>query len=93
MFLIAQTELSSGGDLLGFFLPAAVLLIAIGAFVFVQLRKASIVAGQQDDLRRLVQRYEQLAEGVLDVQQRVAADVADVRARTASVENILRTVE
>ena len=93
MFLLAQTEASSGGDLLGFFLPASIVLIAIGAFVFVQLRKASIAAGQQDDLRRLIQRYEQLAEGVLDVQQRVATDVADVRARTASVENILRTVE
>ena len=91
MLFVAQE--SSGGDLLGFFLPAALILIAIGAFVFVQLRKASIAANQQDDLRRLVQRYEQLAEGVLDVQQRVAADVADVRARTASVESILRTVE
>lgn len=93
MYLLAQAESSGGTDLLGFFLPAALLLIAIGAYVVVQLRKASIVTGQQDDLRRLVQRYEQLAQGVLDVQQRVAADVADVRARTASVENILRTVE
>ena len=92
MFLMAQA-VSGGGDLLDFFLPAALLLIAIGAFVFVQLRKATIGATQQDDLRRLVQRYEQLAESVLDVQQRVAADIADVRARTTSVETILRTVE
>ena len=79
--------------MLGFFLPAALLLIALGAYVFVQLRKANIVTGQQEELRRLVLRYEQLSESVLDVQQRVAADVADVRARTASVENILRSVE
>jgi hypothetical protein len=93
MFLIAQTETSTTGDLLGFFLPAALILIAIAAIVFVQLRKANIVAGQQDDLRQLVHRYEQLAENILDVQQRVAADIADMRARTASVEQILRTVE
>ena len=93
MFYVAQTDGSMGADLLGFFLPATLLLIAIGAYVFVQLRKASIASGHQDDLRRLVQRYEQLAESVLDVQQRLAADVADVRTRTASVENILRTVE
>ena len=37
-------------------------VIAIAAIVFVQLRKANIVAGQQDDLRQLVHRYEQRQE-------------------------------
>jgi hypothetical protein len=34
-----------------------------------------------------------LAENPLDTQQRVAADVAELRSRTASIEQILRTVE
>ena len=60
---------------------------------FVELRKAKIKAGHQDDLRQLVRRYEHLAENALDTQQRVAADVAELRSRTASIEQILRTVE
>lgn len=92
MFLIAQAETTTG-DVLGFLLPAAVVLIAIGMFAFVQLRKASIQAGQQDDLRQLVNRYEHLAANILDAQQRAAADLADMRSRTASVEQILRTVD
>ena len=60
---------------------------------FVELRKAKIVAGHEEDLRQLVRRYEQFAENTLDTQQRVAADVAELRSRTASIEQILRTVE
>ncbi len=93
MDVIAQADAASTSDLLGFFLPASVVLIAIAATVFVQLRKATIVAGQQDDLRQLVHRYEQLAETILDTQQRVVGDVAELRTRTASVEQILRTVD
>jgi hypothetical protein len=40
-----------------------------------------------------VSRYEQLAETTLDAQQRVAADVSELRSRTTSIEQILRTVE
>ena len=60
---------------------------------YVQLRTAKIRAGQEDDLRRLVSRYEHLAETSLDAQQRAASDVAEMRSRTASIEQILRTVE
>jgi hypothetical protein len=59
----------------------------------VQLRKTKIVAGQEDDLRQLVRRYEHLAENTLDAQQRVAADVSELRSRTAAIEQVLRTVE
>jgi hypothetical protein len=40
-----------------------------------------------------VKRYEQLAENTLDAQQRTAADVAELRSRAASIEQILRTAE
>jgi hypothetical protein len=56
-------------------------------------RKLRITAAQDDALRQLVRRYEQLAETTLDAQQRVAADVSELRSRTASIEQILRTVE
>lgn len=71
------------------------LLFLIGAAIvaFVVLRKTRIVAGQEDQLRHLVERYERLAENTLDAQQRMAADVSDLRSRTAAVEQILRTVE
>jgi hypothetical protein len=65
-----------------------------GAFAaFVELLKTKIVAGHEDDLRQLVRRYEHFAENALDAQQRVAADVSELRSRTASIEQILRTVE
>lgn len=56
-------------------------------------QKDKIVAKQEEDLRQLVHRYEQLAENTLDAQQRIAADVSELRSRTASIEQILRTVE
>ena len=72
----------------------AVLVLIGGAMAaFVELRKTKIVAGQEDDLRQLVRRYEYLAENTLDAQQRVAADVSELRSRTSSIEQILRTVE
>jgi hypothetical protein len=60
---------------------------------FVELRKTRMVAGQEDDLRQLVRRYEHLAESTLDAQQRVAADVSELRSRATSIEQILRTDE
>jgi hypothetical protein len=72
---------------------AVIVLIGSAMAAFVELRKAKIVAGQEEGLRQLVQRYEHLAENTLDAQQRVAADVSDLRARTASIEQILRTVD
>ena len=74
---------------------ALVVIVLIGGSIagFVELRKAKLVAGQTDDLRRLVHRYEGLAETTLDAQQRVAADVSELRSRTSSIEQMLRTVE
>jgi hypothetical protein len=74
-------------------LLAATVLIGGAMAAFVELRKTKIVAGQEDDLRQLVRRYEHFAENTLDAQQRVAADVSELRSRTASIEQILRTVE
>jgi len=74
-------------------LLAVTVLIGGAMAAFVELRKTKIVAGHQDDLRQLVRRYEHFAENTLDSQQRVAADVAELRSRTASIEQILRTVE
>ena len=56
-------------------------------------RRDRLAHGQEDALRQLVSRYEQLAEKTMDAQQRVAADMSELRTRTASIEQILRTVE
>jgi hypothetical protein len=74
-------------------LLAAMLLIGIAVSGFLEFRKTRMTARQEDDLRQLVRRYEQLAEGTLDAQQRVAADVSELRSRATSIEQILRTVE
>ena len=50
-------------------------------------------AGHEEQLRQLVSRYEQLAEKTMDAEQRVAADVSELRVRTQSIEQILRSVE
>jgi hypothetical protein len=60
---------------------------------FLESRKSKLDAERADGLRQLVRRYEQLSENTLDVQQRTAADLADLRTRTASVEHLLRTVD
>jgi hypothetical protein len=78
--------------ILGVLTLATFLIVAMVASVN-EFRKLKIAAGQQDDLRQLVRRYEQLAENTLDAQQRVAADLSELRSRTASIEQILRTVE
>jgi Tfp pilus assembly protein PilO len=72
---------------------AVVLLIGRAAATVLESRKMKIAAQQDADLRQLVSRYEQLAEKTLDAQQRSAADVSELRSRTASIEQILRTVD
>jgi hypothetical protein len=68
-------------------------LIGVAAATWLEYRKTRIAAGQDEHLRQLLRRYEQLAENSLDTQQRVAADVSELRSRTTSIEQILRTVE
>jgi hypothetical protein len=70
-----------------------IFLIGGGMATYLDMRKMKVTAQQEDDLRQLVHRYEQLAENSLDAQQRAAADVSELRSRTASIEQILRTVE
>ena len=83
----SQVILILGLALLGVFIVAT---LALGVL---EMRKTRLVAKQEGDLRQLVNRYEQLAENSLDAQQRVAADVSELRSRAASIEHILRTVE
>ncbi|WP_024286666.1 hypothetical protein [Cellulomonas sp. KRMCY2] len=78
--------------ILGLVLFGFLLVAAATAFVS-ENRKMKIDAAKTDELRQLVDRYEQLAEKTMDAQQRAAADVAELRSRTASIEQILRTVE
>ncbi|WP_246609013.1 hypothetical protein [Nonomuraea rhizosphaerae] len=78
--------------LLGVLLLVA-FLIAIVIVGMFESRKTKAEAARADDMRQLVHRFEQLAESTLDAQQRAAADLAELRSRTASIEQILRTVE
>lgn len=78
--------------LLSIFLFTA-LVLGGGAATWLEYRKTKVLAAQQENLRRLVSRYEQLAEKTLDAQQRTATDVAELRSRAAAIEQILRTVE
>jgi hypothetical protein len=68
-------------------------LLGAAAATWLEYRKTKLMAAREDALRQLVARYEQLAESTLDAQQRVAADVSELRSRTTSIEQILRTVE
>jgi hypothetical protein len=72
---------------------AAIVVMGFTTSAYLEMRKTKLAARQQDDLRQLVHRYEELAEKTLDAQQRTAADVAALRARATSIEQILRTVE
>jgi hypothetical protein len=77
-------------------LSLVILIIFIlggGAATWLEYRKTKILAAQEEYLRQLVSRYEQLAEKTLDAQQRTATDVAELRSRAAAIEQILRTVE
>ena len=95
MYPMAATQSFSWPDAAGVaaLALAAVALVGFAVAGFVQLRTAKIRAGQEDDLRQLVRRYEHLAETTLDAQQRAASDLSEMRSRTASIEQILRTVE
>ena len=83
--------------------PAVILVLGLGTLAFcllmalldaaVKWRNGGVTESQADDLRQLISRYEQLAEKTLDAQQRAAVDVAELRVRLASIEQILRTVE
>lgn len=69
-------------------------LLAGGATAFVsENRKMKVDAARENDLRQLVDRYEQLAEKTMDAQQRTASDVSELRTRTTAIEQLLRTVE
>ena len=92
MYLSAE-QTSSGDELVGFLVMVAAIMLVAGMYFAYGLRKAQIKSGQEDALRQLVSRYEQLAENTLDAQQRMAADIAELRSRTTAVEQILRTVE
>ncbi|MEO6714588.1 MAG: hypothetical protein ABIM89_14300 [Mycobacteriales bacterium] len=74
-------------------LLAIVVLIGGGMATWLELRKTKIAAAQEDAMKQLVSRYEQLAEKTLDAQQRTAADVSELRSRTAAIEQLLRTVD
>ena len=79
--------LALGALALFVFLIVAV-MATVQEFVKIRYKRAA-----QEELHQLVQRYEQLASSTLDAQQRFANDVAELRARTSSIEQILRTVE
>ena len=83
----SQTVLILGLSTLGF-----AVLCAILAW-FIEGRKTKIMSKQDGDLRQLVSRYEKMAENSLDAQQRVAADLSELRSRTVAIEQILRTVD
>jgi hypothetical protein len=91
--MVAQTLGAPDAFAFSALVIAGIVLVGGPLVAFVVLRKAKIAASQQEDLRQLVHRYEHLAENILDVQQRVAADMSDLRARTASVEQMIRSVE
>ncbi|GAA4717576.1 hypothetical protein [Phytohabitans rumicis] len=74
-------------------LVAAMFLIGLVVATFLEFRKIKLDTKREEDMRQLIRRYEQLAEGTLDAQQRAAADVAELRSRTTAIEQLLRTVE
>jgi flagellar basal body-associated protein FliL len=72
---------------------ALLLLLGGAAATFLEFGKVKRQAQKEEDLRQLVNRFEKLAETTLDAQQRTAVDVSELRSRTASIEQILRTVD
>jgi hypothetical protein len=94
MYLSAESSMGwpETGAFIGL-LVFVMFLIGISTATWLEFRKAKIAAAQEDAQRQLVSRYEQLAENSLDAQQRIATDLAELRTRTAAIEQILRTVE
>ena len=94
MYLSAESSVSwpESVALIGL-LVFVMFVLGIATAAWLEFRKTRIGATQGDAVRQLVTRYEQLAENTLDAQQRVAADVSELRTRAASIEQILRTVE
>lgn len=98
---LAAAEADSGGRTIEW--PTVILILGllfIGFCLVIALismrhegRKLTIDQAQQEAVRALVDRYEQLASSTLDAQQRTAADVAELRARAASIEQLLRSVD
>jgi hypothetical protein len=72
---------------------AGIMIIGGAAAVWHSFYETKTKAGQEDDLRQLVHRYEQLSETSLDTQKRVATDLSEMRTRVSAIEQILRTVE
>lgn len=68
-------------------------LLGAGAATWMENRKLKISTAEQEALRQLVSRYEQLAEKTLDAQQRTATDMSELRSRATAIEQILRSVE
>ncbi len=68
-------------------------LIGAGAAIWLENRKLKVSTTDQEAMRQLVSRYEQLAEKTLDAQQRAAADMSELRSRTTAIEQILKSVE
>jgi hypothetical protein len=74
-------------------LVAILFVMGIALATWMEYRKLRVSEKQSEGLQQLVHRYEKLAENTMDTQQRIAADVADLRTRAAAIEQILRTVE
>ena len=72
---------------------AVLLLIGGAAATVLESRKMKVAAQGTPTSGKMVGRYEQLAETTLDAQERTAADVSELRSRTASIEQIVRTVD
>jgi hypothetical protein len=92
---ITSPEQVTWPEVFAFFVLVILFISVLGIVVsgFIEFRKQKIAEGQLQEMRQLVSRYEQLSEKTLDAQQRTAADVAELRSRTASIEQILRTVD
>ena len=69
------------------------MLLAGGVSAFLDMRRVRMKAGQDEEVRQLVGRYEHLASSTHDAQQRTATDIAELRTRVTSIEQILRSVD
>lgn len=101
--IVVRTAADAGSGGRSIEWPTVILVLGIvftGFCVFVAVistrhedRKLRISSSQEEAVRALVDRYEQLASSTLDAQQRTAADVAELRARAAAIEQLLRSVD